>query len=106
MNRRRFVQGLSSDIQLSDKERKRIIIRSVDKTPWKLKCTIAMEELAELQQQISKQVRGIGDKTCLLEEMADAYIVLKNLEYIFDIGPDELQKAIDVKLDRERRNGR
>lgn len=31
-----------------------------------------MEEFAELQQQISKQVRGYGDRIGLLEEMADA----------------------------------
>lgn len=103
MNKNRFIQGMKSDIKLSDEERKRIIIKSVDRTPWKLKCTIAMEEFAELQQQVSKMIRGIGSRTCLLEEMADAYICLKNLEYMFDIHSDEMQKAIDVKLDRERR---
>ena len=40
----------------------------------------------------------------LLEEMADAYICLNFLESIFDIKPEDLQKAIDVKLERERRN--
>lgn len=52
MNRSRFIQGLKSDIQLSDKERRRIIRKSLQKYPWKLKCTVAMEEFAELQQQI------------------------------------------------------
>lgn len=106
MNRSRFVQGLKSDIQLSEKERKRIIRNSLNKHPWKLKCTIAMEEFAELQQQISKQIRGYGDHLGLLEEMADAYICLNFLESIFDIKPDDLQKAIDVKLQRERENCR
>lgn len=106
MNRSRFVQGLKSDIQLSEKERKRIIQNSINKHPWKLKCTIAMEEFAELQQQISKQIRGYGDHLGLLEEMADAYICLNFLESIFDIKPDDLQKAIDVKLQRERENCR
>ncbi|RZS92087.1 hypothetical protein EV209_3208 [Cuneatibacter caecimuris] len=104
INRSRFIQGLKSDIQLSEKERKRIIRRSLQKYPWKLKCTVAMEELAELQQQISKQVRGYGDRIGLLEEMADAYICLNFLESIFDIKPEDLQKAIDVKLEREREN--
>lgn len=102
MNRSRFIQGMNSDIQLSEKERRRIIRRSIERCSWKLKCTIVMEEFAELQQQISKQIRGCGDKLGLLEEMADAYICLKFLESIFDISPDELQKAIDVKLERER----
>ena len=63
-----------------------------------------MEEFAELQQQISKKVRGYGDRIGLLEEMADAYICPNFLESIFDIKPEDLQKAIDVKLERERRN--
>ena len=106
MNRGRFIQGLKSDIQISEKERKRIIRNSIKKYPWKLKCTVAMEEFAELQQQVSKQIRGYGDKLGLLEEIADAYICLSFLESIFDLKPDDLQKAIDVKLQRERENVR
>ncbi len=106
MNRSRFIQGLKSDIQLSEKERRRIIRNSIKKYPWKLKCTVAMEEFAELQQQISKQIRGYGDKLGLLEEIADAYICLSFLESIFDVKPEDLQKAIDVKLQRERENCR
>lgn len=106
MNRSRFIQGLKSDIRLSEKERKRIIRNSIKKYPWKLKCTVAMEEFAELQQQVSKQIRGYGDKLGLLEEIADAYICLSFLESIFDVKSDDLQKAIDVKLQRERENCR
>ena len=106
MNRGRFIQGLKSDVQLSEKERRRIIRNSIKKYPWKLKCTVAMEEFAELQQQVSKQIRGYGDKLGLLEEIADAYICLSFLESIFDVKPEDLQKAIDVKLQRERENVR
>lgn len=106
MNRSRFIQGLKSDIQLSEKERRRIIRNSIKKYPWKLKCTVAMEEFAELQQQVSKQIRGYGDKLGFLEEIADAYICLSFLKSIFDVKPEDLQKAIDVKLQRERENCR
>ena len=102
MDRSRFIRGLNSEIQLSEKERRRILRKSVESQPWKLKCTVAMEEFAELTQQISKQIRGYKDKIGLLEEMADAYICLDFLKSIFDITPEELQKAIDVKLQRER----
>lgn len=104
MNRSKFLKGMRSDIQLSEEERKQIIRRSLEKYPWKLKCTVAMEEFAELQQQISKQIRGYGDRLGLIEEMADAYICLAFLESIFDIRHSYLEKAIDVKLDRERGN--
>ena len=63
-----------------------------------------MEEMAELQQQISKQIRGYDDRYGLLEEMADVYISLKLLESIFNVTPEEMQKAINVKLARERSN--
>lgn len=57
MDRNRFIQCMKSNIELSDKERRRIIRRSVESQPWKLKCTIAMEEFAELTQAISKQIQ-------------------------------------------------
>ena len=102
MDRNRFIQAMNSGIELSEKERRRIIRKSVETHPWKLKCTVAMEEFAELTQQISKQIRGFDDRIGLLEEMADAYICLDFLKSIFDITPEELQKAMDVKLQRER----
>lgn len=49
MNRTRFIQGLNSNIELSDKERRRAIRNSINKRPWKLNCTIAMEEFAEIE---------------------------------------------------------
>lgn len=95
MDRNRFIQCMKSNIELSDKERRRIIRRSVESQPWKLKCTIAMEEFAELTQAISKQIRGYDNRIGLLEEMADAYICLEFLKSIFNITPEELQKAMD-----------
>ena len=106
MDRNRFIQCMKRNIVLSDKERQRIIRKSVESQPWKLKCTIAMEEFAELTQAISKQIRGYDNRIGLLEEMADAYICLEFLKSIFDITPEELQKAIDVKLQRERNKQR
>lgn len=94
---------MKSNIELSDKERRRIIRKSVETQLWRTKCTIAMEEFAELQQQISKQIRGYDDRIGLLEEMADAYIYLELLKSIFNISEEDMQKAVDVKLERERR---
>lgn len=104
MNRYKFIKGMNRNLELSEKERRRVLRKSVEKDPWKTKCTIVMEELAELQQQVSKQIRGYGDRVGLLEEMADAYICLNFLESIFDIKPEELQKAIDVKIYRLKEN--
>ena len=98
MNRTRFIQGLNSNIELSDKERRRAIRNSINKRPWKLNCTIAMEEFAELTQQVSKQIRGYGDRIGLIEEMADAYICLKLLESIFNISPYSFRNSLEGSL--------
>mgnify|MGYP000453021332 CR=1 FL=1 len=94
MNRSRFIQGLKGDIQLLKKKGNESFERVFKSIPGRTKCTVAMEEFAELQQQISKQVRGYGDRIGLLEEMADAYICLNFLESIFDIKPEDLQKPL------------
>lgn len=102
MQREKFISGMNGHIVLSPQERERILRRSVEREHWKTKSTVCMEEMAELQQQISKQIRGYKDKYGLLEEMADVYISLKLLESIFHITPEEMEKAIDIKLARER----
>lgn len=104
MNRKRFIIGLNNPPKISENERKRIIRKSIERQHWKTKCTIVMEEFAELQQQISKQIRGYEDRVGLLEEMADAYICLEFLKSIFDITESDVKRAIDVKLLRERNN--
>lgn len=66
MNRSRFIQGLKGDIQLSEKERRRIIRKSLQKYSWKTKCTVAMEEnvVAGLSMQIEWKTRlcQVGEK--------------------------------------------
>lgn len=61
---------------------------------------IVMEELAELSQEVSKMARGIGNKTGLLEEMADVALGLAYLQDIGGVSTLDLYKAINTKLDR------
>lgn len=61
---------------------------------------IVMEELAELQQQLSKVLRGKGDHIGLIEELADVQMGLDYVKHICNISDDEVNKAINVKLDR------
>lgn len=61
MQKEKFISGMNGHIVLSPMERERIIQRSVEREHWKTKSTICMEEMAELQQQISKQIRGYDD---------------------------------------------
>lgn len=101
MDRSRFISGLNGPVRFNKDQRQAIIDRSLKHYNWKTKCTVAMEELAELQQQVSKQIRGYNDSIGLLEEMADVYICLEFLKSIFNIDEPDLRKAMDVKLKRE-----
>ena len=100
MNRDDFIKEFKSDISFTEDERQRIIRNMVFIGGADTECVVSMEEMAELQQQISKFIRGTGDRVSLLEEMADVYICLDMLMYIYGIDADEMQKAIDVKLKR------
>lgn len=102
MQREKFINGLNSGITFTDAERNEIVKTVVEHRGIETTGIICMEEMAELQQQISKYLRGCGDRVCLLEEMADVYICLKYIGKVFEIHPDQILKAIDVKLLREK----
>lgn len=67
----------------------------------------AVEELAELIQAIQKTYRANDSyefaqrRTALLEEVADVYIVLANVQEVFNIKDIELQTFIDAKQQRQ-----
>ena len=67
-----------------------------------IQSTIAMEECAELIQAISKMKRDASDKNYehLVEEMADVYIVLDQLQFMFNIKSDDLESMIVYKQSR------
>lgn len=61
---------------------------------------IVIEELAELQQQLSKYLRGNADRIGLIEEYADVVVGLDYIKHICNITDEEINKAINVKIDR------
>lgn len=61
---------------------------------------ILMEEMAELQQEVSKVIRGRGNKYGILEELADVTICLERLKLLLDLSDNEFYKALQVKMDR------
>lgn len=72
---------------------KRIADYYKEKQLWKL-----AEECGELVQALSKYV-ATGDKRPVIEETADARIMIAQIEYILDI-EDDVEPMIDYKLDR------
>lgn len=100
MNREKFIEGLNSDIAFTDEERAEIYAKSIERNGASTLAVIAMEEMAELQQQVSKMLRRKGDIIGLVEEMADVIIATSILQCIFGVDADVLTKAVDVKLNR------
>ena len=64
---------------------------------------IVMEELCELGQAISKEIRGKGDSINLLEELADVQLSVFYIQEICNISDDKLKKAQVIKTDRLRK---
>lgn len=61
---------------------------------------IAMEELSELQKEISKAIRGKIDRVGLLEEIIDVEHSIDVLKNIYDISDEELNKIKFAKLEQ------
>lgn len=61
---------------------------------------IVMEELSELSKEISKELRGKGNKTNILEELADVQLGIFYVQEICKINNEDLYKAMNVKMKR------
>jgi NTP pyrophosphatase (non-canonical NTP hydrolase) len=59
-----------------------------------------MEELAELQQAISKHIRGNADRDNEIEEIADVLICLEIAQKIFRITDTEIKEMLKEKQER------
>lgn len=101
MNRQLFVDKLENAIPMDEKYIEKIIADSINSTGNDgIHLIIAMEELSELQKEISKELRGKGDKVNVLEELADVQIVIYYVKKILGISNEDIEKAISVKIDR------
>lgn len=67
------------------------------------KC-VAMEEMAELTKEITKDIRGKLNRQSLIEEFADVTIVLDELKLIYNITNKEINQVRDAKLKRLKSN--
>lgn len=61
---------------------------------------VCMEEAAEQTQAISKMYRNKPDRLNLIEEIGDIIICIESLKQIYSITDSEINKAINVKIDR------
>lgn len=106
MDRDRFAKELAVSEVMNNDCIEEILIRSIesnlgDGNPrGHRNLIIFQEELSELTKEISKELRGKGNKVNILEELADVQISIYYIQNICHITNSELDKAIAVKMKR------
>lgn len=79
---------------------KSVIENALEKWGSMSELVVTIEELSELQKEVTKQIRNEGKMENLVEEMADVYIVMEYLNMIFAITDDDINKEVEKKLNR------
>lgn len=64
---------------------------------------VCIEECSELQKEITKQLRGQGNRTALVLEMADVLVSIELLKKMYGISDDVVNDAIRIKQRRTAR---
>lgn len=109
MKKEEFIEKLTSASKVLDKDKINKVIENhvtvsdaqLNKIPsGGYNLIVAMEEMAELTQLVSKYLRNSLDRYDMLQEMADVSMQLEYLKLIAGISDEELNAAINVKLDR------
>ena len=61
---------------------------------------VAIEELSELQKELSKYLRNKLDKSNLLEEYVDVLIMMEQIKLLFDFQNKDIEMVKNYKLNR------
>lgn len=77
-----------------------MILQAYDAKGQKLKCC---EELAELESALLKHINKGDNFDEVLEEMADALIMIEQVKWLMPFGENRLDEMINFKLDRQLR---
>ena len=61
----------------------------------------AIQEFSELIQALTKDINNQGSRENLIEEMADSKIMLEQMQLLFDVDDQDLEKIMDKKIERQ-----
>ena len=78
------------------------LVKAIETYGKDMQLNVAIEEFSELIKEICKNKRGADNRDNIIEEMADCYIMLKQLEIIFDIEYPEIAEMKYIKKERLR----
>lgn len=74
---------------------------SIDLHGANKKKAICIQEMAELTQEITKDMIGLTRREKLVEEFTDTLICLEMLKIMYEIDSEEIQRWIDFKQARQ-----
>ena len=77
-----------------------ILKKAIETYGKDMQLNVAIEELSELIKEICKNKRGADNCAAIIEEMADCYIMLSQLEIIFDIDFCDIDEVVKSKIAR------
>ena len=84
---------------MTTREIEMICAAAIERNGWQQQAVVALEELSEAQKEICKFLRGQGDREHLAEELADAEIMLMQMEMVFGL-TGSVGKWIEAKAQR------
>jgi NTP pyrophosphatase (non-canonical NTP hydrolase) len=77
------------------------IMRSaIRKNGKSMQTVVAIEEMSELQKELSKFIRGKGNRDNLIEEVADVLVMITQIQLMYHIPDDEVERIMHLKLNR------
>lgn len=79
---------------------KRVLERAILTYGVDAQKVMIFEEIAELQKEICKDMRGANNREAIIEETADLLIMIEQLKMMLHITDEELEKVIEFKLNR------
>ena len=94
------IKKLLSKITDEQINQSKVLVDAIKKYGGKLQSVVAIEELSELQKEISKFIRCKGDILGLKEEIADVYTVLEQIKIIYNISDYDIDSYKKFKIDK------
>ena len=66
----------------------------------KQQAVVCIEEMSEFQKELSKYLRGCGDKCHIIEELADVQLTILEMQKAFHISSEDIERQMKYKMIR------
>lgn len=77
-----------------------IMRAAIRKNGKAMQTVVAIEEMSELQKELSKFIRGKGNRENLIEEVADVLVMITQIQLMYALQDDEVERIMSLKLNR------